>query len=68
MLDTLPHYIECDECDNPHFLSLNRDLYGRWAMAYVEFELGEAICPLNDVDTLEEGVLRMKASLKRAGY
>lgn len=63
MIEDLPHYIECDDCELKHFLCINRDLYGRWSAAYLAFtNEGEAVIPhlfINGAETLSEAAIRL---------
>jgi hypothetical protein len=73
---TLPDYIEIlpaadDSSSTPqvghgrYFLTLNRTVRGQWSAAYKEFENGNALCYINDADTLEEVHTRLAMKLKR---
>ena len=88
MLEDLPHFIEEEiEYDNGEvikwkfFLSINRDLYGKWSVGYVHYpgsseedELPggepdtEMVIPqlfFNSADNLQEVAMRMKAKVER---
>lgn len=66
-VESLPHFVECDDCDLKHFLSVNRDAYGRWSAGYIAYdEDGErGILCINDAETLVEVAIRLSAKLKR---
>ena len=66
-LDNLPSYLYGDCCKEKHFLTVNRDIQGKWSIGYVDFTNHEAIAnlALNDSDTLEEAAQRMTFALKR---
>lgn len=63
----LPDFVSCadEECNSKYFLTFNRDAYGKWSAGYVEFDDYLAVCAINNADSLDEVVVRMKASLKR---
>lgn len=63
----LPDYIEVRDDDAPrrYFLTLNRSAKGNWSAAYKEYENHEAICYINDADTLEEIATRLEHKLER---
>lgn len=69
MYQGLPDYMYCEmeDCELPHFLNFNRDIDGKWCAGYVEFENHTAIATINSADTLDEAVIRVKASIKRRG-
>jgi len=52
-IEKLPAYIYCDDCPEKHFLTFNRDIQGKWCIAYAEFVQGTAIFPMNDFTSLE---------------
>lgn len=66
-LDKLPAYVYGDCCKEKHYLSLNRDITGKWSIGYVEFAEHTAIggLALNDADTIEEAAVRMEHALER---
>lgn len=68
-LQDLPVYLYCDidECKDRHFVTVNRDVHGKYTIGYVEFTNHTAIggLALNESDTLEEAVARMQAALVR---
>ena len=67
LLNDLPSYVYCPDCSNKHFLTLNRDIQGKWTIGYVEFEEGQAISglALNGSDSVSEACARMGHALER---
>lgn len=68
-LDNLPAYLYCDdpECWGRHYLTLNRDVHGRWTVAYVEYKDNRAISNLafNDNKSIYEALARVRAAYDR---
>lgn len=68
-LEDLPVYLYCEdpECTNKHFVSVNRDISGKYIIGYVEFDNYGCIgdLALNGSDTLEEAVTRMQYAIGR---
>ncbi len=60
----LPAYIHCDDCGERHYLSLNRDVQGRWSIGYVDFAGGEAIHGMNGFKSINDALKAMKLELK----
>lgn len=65
LFDELPAYLYCPDCDEKHFLSLNKDIHGKWSAGYVDFENHTAVATTNNSDTLEEAETRLKYSVDR---
>lgn len=65
MLEKLPHYLLCPECDNKHFLTVNRDAFGQWTGGYIEFEGRTACCFVNGAENLHELAIRLRAAVGR---
>jgi hypothetical protein len=68
-VEKLPSSVLCCGCDLKHFLSINRDTYGRWSAGYIAYDddEGESVIPelcLNNADSLDEVALRMEQKLK----
>ena len=66
-LEELPETMYCMDCHRHHFLSINRDIYGKWAIGYVEYEQGSVIpgLALNNSDTIKEAATRMDHAIAR---
>lgn len=68
-LDDLPPYLNCDDCGLRHFLTINRDVQGKWSAAYLAYgDEGQSTLPhlwLNNAETLDEVALRMQLKLRR---
>lgn len=71
IFEDLPVYLYCDDeqCSAKHFITVNRDIAGKYIIGYVEFENHTAIVglALNESDTFSEAVARMDAALQRRG-
>lgn len=67
--EDLPVYLYCDDeqCGLRHYITVNRDISGKYIIAYVEFKNNRAIAGLafNGSDTFSEAVARMDAALQR---
>lgn len=68
-IEDLPHYIKTGSLKYPYFLTVSRDLFGKWSAGYIAFtDDGESVNPelfINSADTLDEVVIRMTAKLAR---
>lgn len=66
-VDELPNFIICSECDQRHFLTLNRDAFGGWSIAYVDYQETGAIpgLALNGSDSIDEAAVRMEHAIAR---
>lgn len=64
-MEDLRNYVDVDGVR--YFLAVNRDAYGCWSAAYVDFEEGDVLDNLyfNDAANLTEVAIRMKAKLDR---
>lgn len=61
-LEKLPSYIHCNNCTNRHYLTLNKDIHGRWCIGYTEFETWGTIeeLAIGDMESVEEACRKMK--------
>jgi hypothetical protein len=65
-LSDLPDFIyNGDDDDRKFFLTINRNIDGRWTAGYTELDGFSSIFPINDADTLPEVATRLHAYLKR---
>jgi len=53
-LHELPAYVHCDDCGERHYLTFNKDIQGKWSIAYVEYESELGFHYGNGFETLEE--------------
>lgn len=69
-LEDLPHYVYCDvpNCEARHYLSVSRNIQGRWTIGYIDFDTSMACLYVNDAETIGEAALRMQYSLERHNY
>lgn len=65
LFDSLPAYLYCPYCDGKHFLTLNRDIHGKWSAGYMDYDTHIGIACTNNSDTLEEAAIRLKHSVDR---
>lgn len=63
--EDLPPYLTCDACPNNHYLAINRNVNGKWQIAYVDFSHDAVIHPIMGSTTLKEATVRMGAALER---
>lgn len=52
----IPSYVYCEApgCEQKHYLSLNKDIQGKWSIGYMEFETHTAIYGENGFNSIEE--------------
>jgi hypothetical protein len=69
-VDKLPSYVYCDldDCGYRHFLSLNRDVQGKWSIGYVAFtdngELAIAELCLNGFDSIDSAAREISKRIR----
>jgi hypothetical protein len=64
MIDKLPPYLYCDDCPNKHYLSLNKDVQGKWSIGYVEYESHQGIYTANEFRSINEAAKYLLKELK----
>lgn len=64
VLDSLPWYLDLPDLGR-YFLAINRDAFGSWSAAYINFQTQDCVCDINDSKTLDEVSIRMQGKLKR---
>lgn len=64
-IEDLPSYIYGGCCESRHFLAINKDVYGNWSCAYVSFEDGCVLHPMNNSKNLKEAATRLYFALQR---
>lgn len=63
VIEELPAYLHCDDCDERHYLSVNKDIQGKWSIGYVEYATHTAIHTANSFETIDEAAKSLKEYL-----
>lgn len=63
LIEKLPKYLYCDDCDLRHFLTLNRTLNGKWTIGYTEWTNGGSIFGINGCSDIPDAANQLKKVL-----
>lgn len=64
-LEQLPAYLYCPDCDDKHFLAINKAVDDSWSAGYMSFYSNEIILAINSCVDLNEVAARLTFSLER---